>query len=244
MCTVTWHRDDQGDLSFFANRDIGPARAGAERPGPATVDGVAALAPVEHVGGGAWIGVNVQGLILTLLNEWYEDGPTPTGGRISRGRVLRSLLGAAGPLAATERLARADLSDVNPFQLLALDRGMALVSCWRPGRGLERRSVDPARGILTSSSFRTAEVTAARRAQFAALGTGAQAHLEFHRSHHPAAGPHSVCMHRADAATVSLSWIRVNRQSIEFDYHPGPPCTLKAWQRATLTPSASTRSES
>ena len=46
----------------------------------------------------------------------------------------------------------------------------------------------------------------------------------FHRSHAPARSAYSTCMHRADAETVSFSWIQVTHQETDFCYTPGAPC--------------------
>jgi len=47
----------------------------------------------------------------------------------------------------------------------------------------------------------------------------------FQASHEPERGPWSPCMHRAEAATVSASQVRVDERSVALRYAPGPPCT-------------------
>lgn len=49
-------------------------------------------------------------------------------------------------------------------------------------------------------------------------------HLAYHRRHEPEAGPHSPCMHRPDARTVSFSWIEVDENEVRFRYVPSSPC--------------------
>ena len=81
------------------------------------------------------------------------------------------------------------------------------------------------RAPLTSSSFKDPNVAALRQKVFAEM-VSQQGKLDadllhqFHRSHLPDRGPYSVCMHRDDAATVSLSTVKVTRDTIEFIYHP------------------------
>ena len=49
------------------------------------------------------------------------------------------------------------------------------------------------------------------------------AHLEYHASHGREPGPCSVCMHRADAETVSFSRVRVDDSLVRFYYAPHSP---------------------
>jgi hypothetical protein len=46
----------------------------------------------------------------------------------------------------------------------------------------------------------------------------------FHSSHGKAPDAYSTCMHRADAETVSFSWVIVSRTTVRFLYSPGAPC--------------------
>ena len=45
-----------------------------------------------------------------------------------------------------------------------------------------------------------------------------------HRSHLPACGPFSTCMHRADAATVSCTEVAVSSRAVRMSYHTAAPC--------------------
>ena len=83
---------------------------------------------------------------------------------------------------------------------------------------------------LVSSSFCTEEVRASRIAVFGELcgavrdADRAAAHLAYHASHRPERGPHSTCMHRQDASTVSFSSIEVDGTRVRFHYAPHSPC--------------------
>jgi hypothetical protein len=83
---------------------------------------------------------------------------------------------------------------------------------------------------LTSSSLQEPNAVGRRKEYFEHLVSQAgklDAELlgQFHRSHVPVRGRYSVCMHREDAATVSLSAVTVTREMIEFSYHGSSPCT-------------------
>ena len=45
-----------------------------------------------------------------------------------------------------------------------------------------------------------------------------------HRSHRPARGAHSTCVHRADAGTVSYTEVEVEARRVRVGYVAGPPC--------------------
>jgi len=51
-----------------------------------------------------------------------------------------------------------------------------------------------------------------------------KAQLNLHQSHYPQKGAYSICMHRDDATTVSLSHLFINQNQVIFNYHNGSPC--------------------
>jgi len=51
-----------------------------------------------------------------------------------------------------------------------------------------------------------------------------EAYLNYHSSHTPSKSKESVCMHRDDANTVSLSVVKVDLASVSFAYADGSPC--------------------
>src|SRR5262249_33296765 len=82
---------------------------------------------------------------------------------------------------------------------------------------------------LTSSSLKDPNVAELRRKLFGDMvaqhgNLDASLLHRFHRSHLPGRGPSSVCMHRHDASTVSLSVVTVTPETVEFSYHSNCPC--------------------
>jgi hypothetical protein len=55
-----------------------------------------------------------------------------------------------------------------------------------------------------------------------------------HHSHIPEAGPYSICMHRADAATVSYTEVLVSARRGRMRYQAGAPCE-RAASRASFS---------
>ena len=109
------------------------------------------------------------------------------------------------------------------------EHGLAvgLLNAWD---GLEPARPEPGE-LLCSSSLeraRAQEVRAGVLARLAGSRPPTGETLEhFQRSHEPARGPWSPCMHREDASTVSASQVRVLRSTVAMRYAAGPPCTTE-----------------
>jgi hypothetical protein len=123
VCLLLVHhrvRDD-APLVLLANRDESYDRAftpPVRWPGP---DGV--LAPRDVRGGGTWLGVNAQGLVVAITNR--PSGEPPRDAR-SRGLLVADALRCADAeraRAALEPAIRAER--YGPFNLLLLDRERA-----------------------------------------------------------------------------------------------------------------------
>ncbi|HZO51167.1 MAG TPA: hypothetical protein VFB63_00550 [Bryobacteraceae bacterium] len=222
MCTASWvHRDDGFQLLF--NRDEKRTRLRADPPRIETRDGVLTIAPVDGDYGGAWISVNERGLALCLLNASY--GPR---GLRSRGLLLSELAGSRTADEVIERLAGADLGSYAALTMVALQPGRkAAIVEWD---GLAANMLDDgdAQVPLASSSFDAVGVRLKRREEFARITGGICADearlFQFHESHARGADAYSPCMHRADAETVSFSWVKVSPLEVSFFYTPAAPC--------------------
>ena len=228
MCTASWLIRPEGFELFF-NRDESRRRAVARPPERLELEGVCVLAPVDADAGGTWIGVNEFGLALGLLNapsEREPDARTAPAGARSRGLLVRELLAARDARAALARLARATLAQYRGFTLALFEPGREpFVRAW-DGRELAARE---ARVPLSSSSLDRERAQAERDGTLTRLLGGRAPRREllerFQASHEPERGPWSPCMHRADAATVSASQVRVDARAVALRQAPGPPCT-------------------
>ena len=223
MCTVTWRPRPDG-FELLANRDELRSRRRARPPEVRGRRGIRFLAPTDADAGGTWVAVSERGLALALVNR-YDPVEAPAGGWLSRGQLVLELAPAATREAAVAELDRLPLARFRPFQLLALTPGEPpLLASWN---GRRRELLEP-RSPLTSSSLAGVEARRARERILAATLEGAgdpsAALLAFHASHEPARGPLSPCMHRPDAATVSLSRVAVAGDRVTFSYADGPPC--------------------
>lgn len=242
MCTVSW-LFDAGGYDLFSNRDESRARRPATPPRLHRRRGVRFLAPEDGDAGGSWIAVNEAGLGLCLLNLYEAPMPAaPAGGGFkSRGLLVSELAPLAGVGEVTAALSGIDLAPFRPFTLLVLAPGGGERACqWTGERQLDLRADGGAAPPmpLSSSGFDAPGAARERTALLAGMrahagGLSAELLLDFHRSHRPQRGPYSPCMHRSDAKSVSLSWVRVTSEQVAFTYAAGSPC--KAAFDAPLT---------
>ncbi|RMG43531.1 MAG: hypothetical protein D6718_12090 [Acidobacteria bacterium] len=236
MCTLSFVDRPEGFELFFnrdERRDRKAALPPSVHPGPLRF-----LAPIDGESGGTWIAVNEAGLVLCLLNHYEGTEGAVESGLESRGRLVvalaacRSAAEAAG--AVTEGVARR----FRPFRLVLFQHGSPPLMVLYDGRGVARSTLAWDAEPVVSSSVDPAGVTLSRRRLFRRLGPSGRRDpnrlFEYHRSHEPEIGPYSVCMHRPDARTVSLTRVSVERDVARMWYAPGPPCRTELGPPRTL----------
>ncbi len=243
MCTLSWLPSRHGYTVWF-NRDERVTRARGIAPERGSQHGVAFIAPQDGEAGGTWIGANALGVTVCLANR-YHDGPGATvaqaRARVSRGRLVPSLLGSRNTNVLSATLKGAELEVYEPFTVAAFAVGApAHLLAWNGAELTSWTESDPGI-ILTSSAVDQMTVAQARHTTLAAALAQEGNRLmpavldRLHASHIPSPSGLSVCMHREDARTVSLSRVEVGPDTIRFQYTPGPPCSTPANEPVTLT---------
>lgn len=226
MCTVTWFTSSEG-FELFCNRDERRTRAAEEPPREYEAAGMRFLAPRDGEGGGTWIAVNELGFAACILNLYQAEGPLDAVDARSRGRLVRDLADCSGVDELALRTRAELLAPYRPFTLLGMEPG-------RPARridwnGRARRENDEVHPPLVSSSVDVEGATATRRTLHARLSAELDdpraAHLAFHASHADGPGPRSVCMHRDDAETRSLTHVIVAPGEVRLRHAMGSPCS-------------------
>ena len=239
MCTLSWVRQLGGYTVLF-NRDERRTRSAGLPPTEQLRGGVRFLAPSDPDGGGSWVSVNDQRLALAILNQ-YEADQRAEPPLLSRGQLLVGLADLASQVEVWNRVRTAGLMQYAPFTLAVFEPGLpALLLGWN-GQALTDQTLGQSGLLLTSSSVAQHEADRVRRQLFdetMAGGAIEESVLEqLHRSHLPAEGPLSVCMHRADAETVSFTRILVSPSLVSLSYVAGAPCRTHAAETLTLHPS-------
>ena len=232
MCTLTWH-DEPGGYQTFFNRDERRERKPAIPPSVQRRGDTRFIAPLDGNFGGTWIAVNEFGLSVCLLNGFPPadlSAPTNRHDYTSRGHLTLTVIESPSAPRAAATLRELDLERFRPFVLVAFEPGDGGVLARWSGSSLELASGRPPLQPIVSSSFFTEEVRRNRLAVFRELQrecadwNPVELHLAFHRSHRPTAGPHSPCMHRPDASTVSFGRTQVDATHVRLHYTAGSPC--------------------
>lgn len=218
------------------NRDERRTRSAGSPPSRVIVGGVPVLLPRDPDGGGSWISVNALGHTLALLNR-YEDTPHDAGGEYqSRGGLVSGMAGLAGAAEVEAGLRSLALSSYRPFTLASVGPAQTPRLFEWDGRDLVVAEVSKPGLVRASSGSDQAAAEQARAAVFSSLGGGLSGAdlMTLHRSHLPEKGPLSICMHRAEAVTVSLSYITVNLRNLLIRYVNGSPCETSGMTELSL----------
>jgi len=228
VCTLSWLPSRNGYWLLFT-RDERRSRSRGSPPAVARRGDHLVLAPTDGDFEGTWIGVNSAGVGAALLNR-YADGPTDPGiPRVSRGLLVRSLLDSRSATRVVRRLEDMSLAPFQSFTLAATDRrGVVHVTDW-DGSSVTKTTIRQPGLLRTSSGGDQLEAERQRRKVFDELvGTELRPRIEslreFHRGHLPERGPYSVCMHRDEAETHSLTEVRVSRRTATMRFLAGPAC--------------------
>ena len=228
MCTISWLYENHGYQVFF-NRDEQVSRAKAKPPEPFSCDHQKStyLMPIDPQGLGSWMGVTQNGVTVCLLN--FYQGIIPKGPLVSRGQLVKRLLEQSTLVRMLDTLSHVNVLSYAPFTLLLFSREQKAPYgvCWDGKTHLKRTEV---KSPFTSSGIDFPSVSQHRQDSYQTLlkqhqGTiTASLLFDFHRSHLPSKSMNSVCMHREDAQTVSLSHVSVEQDKVVYTYWDGPPC--------------------
>lgn len=120
MCTVTALRrpGHRWPLLMAANRDEMLDRPW-DPPGPHWPDRPGVVAGRDRLAGGAWLGVNANGVVATVLNR--EGSLGPSAGKRSRGELVLDALDYADAADAADALSAIDPAAYRTFNLVIAD---------------------------------------------------------------------------------------------------------------------------
>jgi transport and Golgi organization protein 2 len=237
MCTVSFIPKQRG-FYLSMNRDEKRERATALAPAIVDVAERRAIFPREPTGG-TWITANDAGVCVALIN-WHRIEREPAGAIVSRGKVAKILAGKSSTREIAEAIAGLPLPKLRPFRVITVVPSEGQVTEWRwnAERLVARRHPWRAQHWFSSGfDERKAERDRRRvcaRARNRQLIQSIGGLRRLHRSHAPKRGPFSICMHRADAATVSYTEVAVTDQSVAMCYKDGPPCSARSPVRKAL----------
>jgi len=238
MCTVTFIGRKNG-YALAMNRDEQRSRVAGLPPSKKMLDGCEVIAPCEP-GGGTWIALNDAGVTFALIN-WYSITARVKGETVSRGEVVNAACTAKTPDLASAALAQLPLQRINPFRLIGFFPvtseiiewrwDLKTLICkrhrWQDQQWISSGFDEPAAQRVRSRTFHAA----LKQKSAGSLGWLRR----LHRSHSPEAGPDSICMHRADAATVSYTEVVIFPTKALMNYSAGLVCIGEATKPLKLS---------
>jgi hypothetical protein len=227
MCTVSFVPRKNGYL-LAMNRDEKRTRPPGLAPTRFMIGGREIICPTEP-GGGTWIALNDAQTTFALIN-WYAVKAAVKTNAVSRGVVVKSLAAEVSPAASSIILAGLPLQQINPFRLIGFFGAQREIREWRWDLKIltcGRPSWDAQPWI--SSGFDEPQAQRARSSTFrVALRRQDAGSLRWlrrlHSSHAPFCGPFSICMHRAEAATVSYTEVAVFNRRATMSHCNQAPC--------------------
>ena len=228
MCTLTWFVKKDGYELFF-NRDERVSRRRADVPSVHYYDNVECLLPIDADAGGTWIAANQYGTTVCLLNHYQYEQLETYKAWVSRGEMVRKFSATSDLKQAKQQFNALDLSDYRAFRMFIITRNGDNLLCVWDGHSarIESDVVSP----KSSSSVDAKHVKLLRKQLFCDMNLASSKnthdYLQYHCSHVPSASKESVCMHRSDGNTVSLSHVSVSSAIVSFRYADGNPCVAQ-----------------
>jgi len=238
MCTVSFLPKAQG-FYLAMNRDEKLKPSTALPPKIVDLASRRVILPREPTGG-TWISANDAGVCLALIN-WHRVAREPKHDVISRGEVVRELAGKSSVSEIANGLKKLPLCKLCPFRLIGVVPSEKIVTEWRWNSEwltMRNHQWQLQHWFSSGQDERRAE-RERKRVCDAAHNQGSARNLrwlrQLHRSHAPERGPFSICMHRADATTVSYTEVAVSGRRATMRYKPGPCCSNGAIVTRTIS---------
>lgn len=233
MCTIAWLPRLDG-FTLWHSRDEQRARSSGLPPRVERGRGIGWIAPADTEAGGTWIGVNTAGVATAIANLFVGTPPVVPAIKVSRGLLVRSLLGRASTSLVASTLFGMNLQSYEPFTVVSLETGRPpLILRWDRQALKKVEPLSPV--LLVTSAGGHRPIEAARQELFRRLEKGGAISVDsIERLYRAPASPGSVGVDRPDVSTVSLSRIEVSADQVAMTYTPGLPSTTAAGAPVTL----------
>jgi hypothetical protein len=196
--------------------------------------GVTWVSPRDSDSGGTWVGANTHGVAVAIANLFAGGEPVAPARKVSRGLLVHQLLDSPSPRQVAQRMGAIELAVYEPFTMVSLAPGRApVILRW------DRIQLSPVAPLgpvlLVTSAGGNRDIERGRTRLFAAEGGLSEQAIEALYRAPPGGDSASICVHRTEVATVSLTRIDVSPQQVALTYTPGQPCTTPAAAPILLT---------
>jgi len=247
MCSLNWRQFDS-HIAIAFNRDESVAREKADIPKIFDDGNGKFLMPRDPVGNGSWLSANQYGFVFLLLNDYQGQLKQDDGTLISRGLLIRGLASCRSFSQIVTFVDKIELTKSQPFYLVMISQSKQ--TCWHYDgiKTVLHESILPQQ-IYSSGHSDAHKIIQLRTEYVSSLNiTSDEALLAMHKSHKPFLNTVSdfenakvegelsypICMHRADARTQSLTYIKLTPSKIEMQYWDGQPCSTDQYSFSEL----------
>jgi Transport and Golgi organisation 2 len=107
-------------------RDENPSRR-CSPPAMFETNGISYLMPVDSVSGGSWVGINILGTVVTLMNGGFEAHISQPPYRMSRGQIVKLMLESRMPVVDWVLL---PTEQIEPHTLVVYSEGKLFRLVW------------------------------------------------------------------------------------------------------------------
>lgn len=221
MCTVTiTPLKAQNSFVLTSNRDEAPGRETLP-PKVYSEDGLKMAFPKDVLAGGTWMGVSERRRVICLLNGEFKKHLRKLPYNKSRGVVVKELLAAPNFTEASYKL---DLSEVEPFTIIAADwqKDLFFAQFVWDGSHKHYKRLPLKPQIWSSSPLYSAEMKQLREGWFQEFQKqhelSPEGLLKFHFSAGKGDMDKGVIIDRGYVKTKSISQIVIFKNNVDFYY--------------------------
>lgn len=216
MCTLSWKWSEETFHLFF-NRDEALARPKALPPIVRQEKENLILCPIDPQGGGTWMGVNQQGLVIALVNDYQNPAKQAVTGLRSRGLLVLELLTEVSVDSILKAIQGMELSCYPGFLLHLFSLSEEGWQIHWNGEQLNLKEISEVKLPISSSSVYPQEAERYRQQRYSDAFSVAELR-EFHALYDKDAPGLSPWMKRDDAKTQSYTEIELNLHEAKIWY--------------------------
>ena len=222
MCTVTLLPISAKKNGFIltSNRDEAAKRE-ALSPDFYSENDTKMLYPKDKLSGGTWIGLSDQNRLICLLNGEFKPHIRESSYRLSRGVVVKDLLGA---VSIDEAIENYNFNNIEPFTIVAVDwnSGLRFLELVWDGKIKHFKDLELKPHIWSSSPLYTLEMKRTRETWFQEFQKSnkpnAKSLWEFHTSAGIGDPEIDVIMNRGFVKTQNITQIESAQDNIEMRF--------------------------
>ncbi len=237
MCSLNWRRVDNKIILAF-NRDESVLRPAALPPQRLNKNGVEYVMPIDPQGQGSWIAMNRSGFACFVLNDYQGQLKPQSETLVSRGKLIEFLAQCRSFDQMTQVIQSWPLEQSQPFYLGILSLTQLVAQLVHYDGVVTKLTSQPLPNQLYSSGDPDVRDIIVKRTEYVSnqVIQSKQDLFKLHQQHQPYINEglvYSLCMHRPEAKSQSMTLIEMNESGMQMDYYAGSPCQARFENKET-----------